>query len=473
MDCVLYLAGEELLQTGRCVHQHRVRARRCFGPSRRPRRPSIWCWPGSSTTASAGSCSAAPTRAGILARRRRRATASTTTRALFASTGTVKLPPPQEHGEQAELNGEEARWIRVRIEKGDYGEARHVHAGRATSGCSEDDRPLRPPALKSITFRYREDYRDAALRPGFNDFACTRFLPKSRAASSRSSSRYAAAADEVARAVPRLQRASSPTASRRLLPAGGGARPRPAVLERATATCSRPSRAGYSAERASSWAAEQRVVWEYWDGASWVAAGGRRTRPGAFTRSGFRSFSAPRTGSTICMKFTEERFWLRARLEMGGYVKAPRIRRILSTWSRPSTTSPSATRSSAASDASPLQQFSVLRSGCSRTRSSRCASARRRPRGRDRSTSAQERRAPGRAENTERGVLGAAGSAWKASSSRSRAAATTPSTTSVGMVHALATAGKGQVPPEGKNKHRGARRTASAAARCGNVNPRR
>ena len=29
------------------------------------------------------------------------------------------------------------------------------------------------------------------------------------------------------------------------------------------------------------------------------------------------------------MKFTEDRYWIRARLEMGGYVKPPRIARIL------------------------------------------------------------------------------------------------------------------------------------------------
>ncbi len=56
--------------------------------------------------------------------------------------------------------------------------------------------------------------------------------------------------------------------------------------------------AGYNAERASSWAAEQRVVWEYWDGDSWepLAVDGRDR--GVHPLRASWSFSPPRTGST-------------------------------------------------------------------------------------------------------------------------------------------------------------------------------
>src|SRR4030095_10149418 len=37
----------------------------------------------------------------------------------------------------------------------------------------KDDRQLRPPALRSITLRYREDYRDVKHALSFNDFQYT------------------------------------------------------------------------------------------------------------------------------------------------------------------------------------------------------------------------------------------------------------------------------------------------------------
>ena len=47
-----------------------------------------------------------------------------------------------------------------------------------------------------------------------------------------------------------------------------------------------------------------------------------------FTESGFIDFVGP-DDHEKCLKFTEDRFWVRARLEMGGYIKPPRVRRIL------------------------------------------------------------------------------------------------------------------------------------------------
>ena len=59
-----------------------------------------------------------------------------------------------------EINGVTKRWVRVRIEKGDFGE-QGTYTLENEKWVFKDDRALRPPALRSITFRYREDYRDA------------------------------------------------------------------------------------------------------------------------------------------------------------------------------------------------------------------------------------------------------------------------------------------------------------------------
>ena len=63
----------------------------------------------------------------------------------------------------------------------------------------------------------------------------------------------------------------------------------------------------------------------------------------------------------ISSKFTEERFWLRARLEQGGYVKPPRIRMIITNAIDAYNQETIAEEILGSSDASPLQQFKFLR----------------------------------------------------------------------------------------------------------------
>jgi predicted phage baseplate assembly protein len=83
----------------------------------------------------------------------------------------------------------------------------------------------------------------------------------------------------------------------------------------------------YHAARRAAWEGEQRVVWEYSTPRGWepLAVADHTV---AFTTSGFVDFVAPEDW-TATRRFTEERFWLRARLEMGGYPKPPRILRVL------------------------------------------------------------------------------------------------------------------------------------------------
>ena len=142
----------------------------------------------------------------------------------------------------------------------------------------------------------------------------------------------------------------------------------------------RPSSRSTRRCAASSWEGGQRVVWEYWDGRDWEPLSVDDETHG-FTRSGFTFFVAP-DDWMMSSKFTEERYWLRARLEQGGYVKPPRVahgrhergRRV-------STTRRSATRRSAAPTARRCSSSSSCAARCSTTRSSRSArSRRRRPR---------------------------------------------------------------------------------------------
>lgn len=276
------------------------------------------------------------------------------TRAL-SKTGVVSFRRPK-NMEPSEVNGEEARWIRVRIEKGDYGEA-GTYTLDGDKWVFKEDRPLRPPALKSITFRYREDYREVRHVLAFNDFAYTDF-------------------SEDARTEFTIFQPFTPRADESPAMYVGFSKPLPneslgiyfqmeeelglAAMADDDTDVLTAELAGYNAERAASWASEQRVVWEYWDGESWMMLVVSDDTVG-FTKSGFVELVGPEDWKQS-MKFTEERYWLRARLEMGGYVKPPRIRRVLTNVVDARHHITIRDEILGSSDASPLQQFSLLRS---------------------------------------------------------------------------------------------------------------
>jgi hypothetical protein len=90
-----------------------------------------------------------------------------------------------------------------------------------------------------------------------------------------------------------------------------------------------PELTQYETMKKLAWESEQRVVWEYYNGKSWEALAGRPTTPPSFTGSGFVSVHRPRRPRQD-RQVHRGAYWVRARLEMGGYVKFPRVRRILS-----------------------------------------------------------------------------------------------------------------------------------------------
>ncbi|WP_428268832.1 putative baseplate assembly protein [Haliangium sp.] len=275
------------------------------------------------------------------------------TRAL-AQSGSVSFRRPK-NMEPSEVNGEEARWLRVRIEKGDYGEAGNYTLD-GDKWVFKEDRPLRPPALKSLTFRYREDYREVRHALAYNDFAYNDF-------------------SELARTDYTIFQPFTPQADESPALYLGFDKPLPnessaiyfqmaeelglsAIGDEdtdvLTAELSR-----YNAERSDVWSSEQRVVWEYWNGELWAPLV-VTDETQAFTKSGFVELVASDDWAQ-CMKFTEERHWLRARLEMGGYVKAPRIRRILTNVVGARNHITIRDEILGSSDASPMQHFALLR----------------------------------------------------------------------------------------------------------------
>jgi len=272
----------------------------------------------------------------------------------MSQSGTVSFRRPKDM-EAMEINGVGKRWVRVRIEKGDYGE-QGTYTLDNEKWVFKDDRPVRPPALRTLVFRYREDYRDVRHVLTFNDFHyvdCT----------------------EVARTEYTIFQpfTAKPEESPAMYLGFPVKPPNDQIgiffaLEEELGLGSLPSEEAeiatselekYETMRRLAWEGGQRVVWEYWDGRDWEPLALEDETRG-FTNSGFTWFTAP-DDWLLSSKFTEERFWLRARLEQGGYVKPPRVRMVVTNGIDAYHYETVRDETLGSSDASPLQQFKFLR----------------------------------------------------------------------------------------------------------------
>ena len=351
-DCILYLACDELLQTADAyISIEMLLADSSVIPRPNPSEQLVLAfeyWDGKrwrhlGRSAPRGALPGAGDELGF----------HDDTKALSQS-GTVSFRRPKDM-EATEINGVAKRWVRARIEKGDYGE-QGSYTLESDKWIFKDDRPLRPPALRSITLRYREDYRDVRFALSFNDFQYTDVT-------------------EVARTEFTIFQpfSAKPEESPAIYLGFAGKPPNDPLglyfqLDEELGLGSMPSEeAGvattelgkYETMRKLAWESGQRVVWEYWDGREWEPlAVDDETR--GFTSSGFAFFVAP-DGWAQSSKFTEERHWLRARLEQGGYVKPPRIRMIVTNAIDAFNHETIREETLGNSDNSPMQSFKFLR----------------------------------------------------------------------------------------------------------------
>jgi len=235
----------------------------------------------------------------------------------LTKTGAVTFRVPKDLS-PGEVNGETNYWIRARIDLGDFG----ISGSYMLDGDKwvwRDDRPLKPPSLKNVGFKYRSDLQNLKRVVSYNDF------------------RYRDHSDEAKVEYRPFQPFSAITEEGAAMYLGWTTKlPNEALAfyvmlaENVVATDERSNAEflkGWYAERDAAWEAEQRVVWEYYDGNNWsplVVIDGTKN----FTQSGFIDFVGP-DDQEKSLKFTEDRYWLRARLEMGGYVRPPRVQRIL------------------------------------------------------------------------------------------------------------------------------------------------
>ncbi|HET6614060.1 MAG TPA: putative baseplate assembly protein [Kofleriaceae bacterium] len=243
----------------------------------------------------------------------------------FSRSGVVSFRRPKDMAE-VDVNGEARRWIRARIEQGDYGAA-GTYTLEGDRWVFADHRPLSPPALRSLGFRYREDYCEVRTVLAENDFAFTDLTEEARTEFTLFQPFLPQADESPALYLGFDKKLPNDAASIYLHMAedlGPGSLPTAQAGDPVAAG----ELAGYDAERLAAWESEQRVVWEYYCAKKAWQPLTVADKTSAFTSSGFVDFVAPDDWAPS-MKFTEERFWIRARLEMGGYVKPPRIDRVL------------------------------------------------------------------------------------------------------------------------------------------------
>jgi hypothetical protein len=237
----------------------------------------------------------------------------------FTRSGAITFRVPRDL-KAGEVSGETNFWLRARIENGDYG-AQGSYMLDGDKWVYRDDRPLKPPSLKSVSLKYRADLQNVKHVVSYNDFRYRDHSDEAKV-EYRPFQPFSAVADEGAALYLGWggKLPNDPLALYILL---SDTVPKVGLDDRSNEEFLR----AWYAEREAVWEAEQRVVWEYYDGNNWsplVIIDGTKN----FTQSGFVEFVGP-DDHQKCLKFTEDRYWIRARLEMGGYVKPPRIQRVL------------------------------------------------------------------------------------------------------------------------------------------------
>ncbi|MBI4576614.1 MAG: hypothetical protein HY722_10165, partial [Planctomycetes bacterium] len=233
--------------------------------------------------------------------------------------GTVSFLRPAAW-QPTEVNGEESWWLRVRIFEGDYGApGRYVQSREAW--VWKDDRPLAPPSVRELRIKYAQVPFAVERVLSYNDFAYRDHSaggghPHARRAQFQP---FEPQKEENPALYLGFQRSFPPKDIRIYL----RLEEEPREEREGPEFHLDDEPGGEPAEGR----ADQRVVWEYWNGKAWTPLhADDQTRH--FAESGYLGFAGPRDHAAK-REFGIEHYWLRARLEMGSYSRPPRLEAVL------------------------------------------------------------------------------------------------------------------------------------------------
>lgn len=223
----------------------------------------------------------------------------------FTRRGQVSFVVPSDLG-PVEASGNEGLYVRCRIEKGDYGRP-GIYELDGDKWVFKDDRPLRPPVVSGLTVRYEQKEHPFQYVITENDGI---FADHSDTARTDVKSFQALA--PVSEASPALYIGFEDSFPNEEIQLYFHVKEESSVHD--------PLSVGHESKGPV-------VAFEYFNGKEFVNLFPEDETNG-FLHSGFVRFVGP-TDFRRSKRFGENLYYLRARLEMGGYVEPPRIQTIL------------------------------------------------------------------------------------------------------------------------------------------------
>ncbi len=228
-----------------------------------------------------------------------------------------------------EINGKDAVWIRARVERGDFG-VQGTYELENDRWVWKDIRPLRPPTLKGLALRFVEQEHEFDRVIAYNDFLYSDY---SALAVPTETGKPFQPFQPIAEESPTLYLGFKLATYDGNAPPG----PQPFPNERIQlyfelSESDGPGRRlragpGQTSRQLAQVHAEQVINWEYWNGKDWISLITRDQTYG-FTQSGFIEFVGP-SDHRSHKRFGVPLYWIRARLEFGGYDEPPLLRNIL------------------------------------------------------------------------------------------------------------------------------------------------
>jgi predicted phage baseplate assembly protein len=213
------------------------------------------------------------------------------------------------------VNGNDGLWVRARIERGDYGVPGSYELEN-DRWVWKDTRPLRAPTLRGLSLRFVETAQPFESVIAYNDFVYTD---------------HSSLAKEEMKPFQPFTPVTEESPTLYL----GFAEPFPNescqlyidLVEDAGPGRRLVAKRGDTAKQLAANPSEQIIAWEYWTGREWRPLIVRDHTHG-FQQSGFIELVGPKDHSKN-KRYGENLYWLRARLEHGGYDEPPLLRTVM------------------------------------------------------------------------------------------------------------------------------------------------